>query len=356
MSFKVLLLLQLTLLTIYGSPCQKDDDCPSYMGCYHNQCALCDKLSVRCGDDDSWPCCGNNTCQVVTYLNASMCFPESCTQHSDCGGGFGCKNRTGKCDLCYKENDLCIGKPGERLECCNGECDPVTGMCQIREDVTEGYKYSIDVVDVNGTVVISNNHLTSNGIDLKNTTCKSKGDCLQEFGCLFRTGKCGLCHPIGERCTLPYDSLECCSSYCRIGVNADGSGVCADPRQFQPETATRSFFVMGFPPRAKGPILRRTNTNTDTTTTTGRTITSTPSIWNEHLVSLMEPFMTDRGCTSYFNCGPNQDCLVKHNKCVTCQRHGTECNENSDCCTKNCRQTVILGYGVQMRCGLLAYV
>lgn len=331
--FKVLLLLQLTLLTIYGSPCQKDDDCPSYMGCYRNECELCDKLSVRCGDDDSWPCCGNNTCQVVTRLNVSMCFPESCTQHSDCGGGFGCKNRTGKCDLCYKENDLCIGKPGERLECCNGECDPVTGICQIRE-------------------------VTDSLINLENTTCKSKDDCLQGFDCLFRTGKCGLCHPIGERCTLPYDSLECCSSYCRIGVNADGSGVCTDPRQFQPETTTKRNW-MGFPKvetTTSSIYIPRIYRNRGGTTNTTRSPNSTPSIWNEHLVSLMEPFMTDQGCTSHFNCGPKQDCLVKHNKCVTCHRHGAECNENSDCCTKNCQQTTIFGYGVQMRCGLVAYV
>jgi hypothetical protein len=289
-----------------------------------------------------------------------MCFPESCTQHSDCGGGFGCKNRTGKCDLCYKENDLCIGKPGERLECCNGECDPVTGMCQIREDVTEGYKYFIDIADINGTVIISNNRLTTNGIDFENTTCKSNDDCTQGFGCLFRTGKCGLCHPIGERCTLPYDSLECCSSYCRIGVNADGSGVCADPRQFQPETTTQKLRSFWSPQVLETttsnifiPRIYRSGSGTRGTT---RSPTSTPSIWNEHLVSLMEPFMTDQLCTSPFNCGPKQDCLVKHNRCVTCQRPGSECNENSDCCTNNCQQTVILGYGVQMRCGLLAYV
>jgi hypothetical protein len=259
-----------------------------------------------------------------------MCFPESCTQHSDCGGGFGCKNRTGKCDLCYKEDDLCIGKPGERLECCNGECNPVTGMCQIRE--------------------------------VENTTCKSNDDCTQGFGCLFRTGKCGLCHPIGERCTLPYDSLECCSSYCRIGVNADGSGVCADPRQFQPETTTQKLRRFWSPQ-----VLETTTSNifipmiyrrrSGTTKSPSPSPTSTPSIWNEHLVSLMEPFMTDQLCTSHFNCGPKQDCLVKHNRCVTCQRLSSECNENSDCCTNNCQQTVILGYGVQMRCGLLlAYV
>jgi hypothetical protein len=263
-----------------------------------------------------------------------MCFPESCTQHSDCGGGFGCKKRTGKCDLCYKENDLCIGKPGERLECCNGECDPVSGLCQVGKVTTEGCKYSIDVTDVNG----------SNGVDLENTTCKSKDDCLQGFGCLFRTGKCDLCHPIGERCTLPYDSLECCSSYCRIGINADGSGVCADPRHFQPETTTTSSIYI--------PRIYRSG---DGTTSTTRSPTSTPSIWNEHLVSLMEPFMTNQRCISPFNCGPNQDCLVKHNRCVTCQRHNSVCTQNSDCCTKNCQQTVIPGYGVQMRCGLLVY-
>jgi hypothetical protein len=157
--FKVLLLLAVTLSVYGGSPCQRDEDCPSYMGCSNRQCELCDKLSVRCGDDfNTWPCCGDNICQPVTHLNSSRCFPASCTRHSDCGGGFGCKKSTGKCDLCYKNDDLCIGKPGERLDCCEGECDPVTAVCQIKRPV-EGYRYALEIMDVNGTVIISNNRL-----------------------------------------------------------------------------------------------------------------------------------------------------------------------------------------------------
>lgn len=334
MYFKVvILLIQLTLLTINGSPCQKDDDCPSYMGCSNNECALCDKLSSRCGDSYSWPCCGNNTCQMVSRLNASMCFPESCTKHSDCGGGFGCKKRTGKCDLCYKDNDLCIGKPGKRLECCSGECNPVTGICQ----GSSIYTTTINVTDQNGTVVISHNYLVSGMIDNSNSSCTVTSDCSKGFGCLSRLGKCGLCHPNGERCTLPYDSLECCSSYCRIGVNADGSGVCADPRNFQPEKSDK-------------PVKWSTRP-VETTTNSG------PPMWNEHLVSLMEPFMTERRCVSYFNCGPKQDCLLKHNKCVTCQRQDSDCTQDSDCCSRNCRQSIphIDGYNRGKICGLVAW-
>lgn len=120
---------------------------------------------------------------------------------------------------------------------------------------------------------------------------------------------------------------------------------------------------MGFPPKVGDTTSSPTTSSiyipriyrSGGTRVTTRSPTSTPSIWNEHLVSLMEPFMTDQGCTSHFNCGHTQDCLVKHNKCVTCQRHGTECTDNSDCCTKNCKQTVIPGYGVQMQCSLPAY-
>lgn len=297
---KVLLLLQLTLLT-YSQPCQNDDDCPSYMGCDNNQCALCDKLSSRCGDSGSWPCCGNNTCQNILSLNSSMCFPEWCVQDSDCGGGFGCKIQTGKCDLCYKNDDMCIGKI---LECCNGRCDPVSGTCQKNISTK-----SINLVDV----------------DNINSTCTTSEDCSQGFGCLFRLGKCGLCYSIGERCTLPYDSLECCSSYCRIGVNIDGSGVCADPRHFQP--TQRSVHI-----------------------STIMTIPPTPSMWNERLVALMLPHMTNKSCVTHFDCGINQDCLSKHNKCVTCQRYNTDCSDDSDCCSKNCYKR----YNTS-KCGLHTY-
>ena len=62
-----------------------------------------------------------------------------------------------------------------------------------------------------------------------NNNCQKDSDCSGGLGCIVRLGKCGFCKSIGKSCTLPYDKLECCSSYCALRRNEDGRGVCADP-------------------------------------------------------------------------------------------------------------------------------
>ena len=58
-----------------------------------------------------------------------------------------------------------------------------------------------------------------------NNNCRKDSDCSGGLGCMIRLGKCGLCNSIGHRCTLPYDKLECCSSYCALRAIPGASGL-----------------------------------------------------------------------------------------------------------------------------------
>ena len=136
----------------------------------------------------------------------SCSINDTCQNDSDCDSWLACSN--GLCTACGVVDTICEqGSIGFLNDCCSGTtCEPIPGL----------------------------NH--SRCRPNKNS-CSTDLICTGGLRCLFRLGKCALCNPNGEKCTLPYDDLECCSSYCRLGTNNDGSGICADPRHYPATTA-----------------------------------------------------------------------------------------------------------------------
>jgi hypothetical protein len=142
--------------------------------------------------------------QTILLYNLGSCqhAGETCQIDEDCDSWLACVNNV--CTACRKVDTTCEPTgSGFLSECCPGTtCEIIPGL------------YGTSRCEPN-----------------KNK-CLTDIDCSGGLKCLFRLGKCGMCHPNGETCTLPYDSLECCSSYCRIG--SQGRGKCADPRMWPP--------------------------------------------------------------------------------------------------------------------------
>lgn len=126
---------------------------------------------------------------------------QPCQTDSDCYPWLACSNNV--CSVCKKVGATCIpGETGFLAECCEGtSCLKLGGS---------NYTHCIP----------------------GNNKCSTDADCFHNLKCLFRLGECGYCKSDGEACTLPYDDLECCSSYCRIGEY--GYGVCANASHFPP--------------------------------------------------------------------------------------------------------------------------
>ena len=142
----------------------------------------------------------------VTQVILLMCGVSRCHIGQDCSSDAegnclsfeSCEN--GKCVLCTKQNAICGGLSNWR--CCEGTtCESIPGL--------------LDNAETNGRMCVPNNN-----------NCRIDADCSGGLRCIARLGKCGLCHSNGEKCTLPYDKYECCSSYCAINLN---NTVCADP-------------------------------------------------------------------------------------------------------------------------------
>ncbi|ADO00346.1 hypothetical protein WIV_gp004 [Wiseana iridescent virus] len=258
-----------------------------------------------------------------------------CQRDEDCHSYLACSHNV--CTACVKNGVVCEpGATGFLSKCCDGTtCELIPGF--------------------NGTSVCVPNH----------NNCKTNADC--SYGttaCLFRLGKCGFCHPNGERCTLPYDSLECCSSYCRIGMYTDGSGACADPRDYSAVptvvnsrynrninvhdvnkdiTISNNTYESWMPS-----IYRSENTPTTPTTTTEdnswmpsiyhseNTPTTTtednswmPSIYHSENTPTTTTTEAPRPCSDGSQCGINM-CI--DNMCTKCQYINTFCESNDDCC------------------------
>lgn len=148
---------------------------------------------------------------LLLFCGVSHChIGQDCSSDQNCLSFESCEN--GKCVLCTKQNVLCSGIGNWR--CCEGTtCEGIPGL--------------VDNVDRQEKMCVPNNN-----------NCRTDADCSGGLRCLARLGKCGLCHTNGEKCTLPYDKYECCSSYCAIHLN---NTVCSDPRLVvDPPTTTVS--------------------------------------------------------------------------------------------------------------------
>lgn len=138
--------------------------------------------------------------QVILFsLSSCHHTGDTCQKDSDCDYWLTCVNNV--CDACRKVGTRCEpGATGFLTECCQGStCEAIPGL--------------------NGTSQCRPN---------KNK-CLSNRECSDGLKCLMRLGKCGMCRENGEKCSLPYDDLECCSSYCKITENSV-TGTCSDPR------------------------------------------------------------------------------------------------------------------------------
>jgi hypothetical protein len=193
---------------------------------------------------------------IILALQALLLYNITSTQHvgSHCKTDLNCDSwltcSKMKCSTCAKESTTCTKNT---TICCEGLiCEPIPG--------------------------IKSSHCVSN-----NNNCIRDSDCPHELKCLRRLGKCGYCHNDGEACTLPYDNLECCSSYC--GVDSDGDTFCADPN-----------------PEEDPPIKSKTR-------------------------------KSRKSCSKTSDCG-DKNCV--DNRCLRCQRLYTFCSKSSDCCSNIC--------------------
>jgi hypothetical protein len=99
-----------------------------------------------------------------------------------------------------------IGTTTSRYECCpNTTCELIPGL----------------------------NVSMCTGSSIRNN-CVKDADCSAGLACLVRLGKCGICSPYGQKCTLPFSpdlrsgaDAECCSGYCAL---YGGEGICSDPK------------------------------------------------------------------------------------------------------------------------------
>jgi hypothetical protein len=198
------------------------------------------------------------TCVVAQHIDSS------CRTDSNCDSWLACRN--GKCTACAKESTTCIkNATGFLSQCCAGTtCEPIPGL--------------------------NSSHCVSN-----NNNCRRHADCPHELNCLRRLGKCGYCHYDGKECTLPYDNLECCSSYC--GFSSSGKTYCADPNPSGPSPARIKVYAAAIPPVA------------------------------------YESNVSTIPCSTTSDCGTKK-CLG--NWCSKCQRLYTFCTKSSDCCSNIC--------------------
>jgi hypothetical protein len=101
---------------------------------------------------------------------------------------------------CIPQNALCTHDAtlSQRYACCpNTTCELIPGL--------------------NSTMCMPNDD-----------KCVRDSDCSAGLACLVRIGKCGICSPYGQKCSLPFSAdSECCSGYCAL--HHTGEGICSDP-------------------------------------------------------------------------------------------------------------------------------
>lgn len=145
-------------------------------------------------------------CEILLFIQILLVGLSSCRNvgvtcqtESDCFPWLACVDNV--CEACRKVGTVCEpNATGFLSTCCTGyTCEEIPGL--------------------NGTSQCRPN----------NNNCLTDKDCLDGLNCLFRLGKCGICHKNGQKCTLPYDNLECCSSYCKF-IENDVGGECSDPK------------------------------------------------------------------------------------------------------------------------------
>jgi hypothetical protein len=214
--------------------------------------------------------------QVLLLAGIHCHIGQDCSSDENCLSFESCER--GKCVLCTKQNAICSS---DNWRCCEGNtCESIPGLEQ--------------------KMCVPNNN-----------NCRTNADCSGGLRCLARLGKCGLCHSNGEKCTLPYDTYECCSSYCAIHLN---NTVCADPSLVETPT-------------------------TPTTTTT--TTTAVP----ERFTFNNNPYLNGssrKTCTSSTDCPSDEKCSLMSNYvsypyfvCVKCLNNAVcpgPYESFTDCC------------------------
>ena len=139
---------------------------------------------------------GASTAHVVEqrYINDRG---GKCTNDINCENWLTCVD--GICTQCSATNSVCGHNRDLNWPCCKDTtCESIPGL--------------------------DNYHCRPN----KNN-CVYDSDCSHSgLKCLRRVGKCGICRPTGDACTLIGDVRECCSNFCDISVGLNGTGICVD--------------------------------------------------------------------------------------------------------------------------------
>lgn len=238
-------------------------------------------------------------CSFYSCQSQDVNFP--CQTDSDCNSWLACVNNV--CTACSNIGSSCQKNgTGYLSECCpNTTCEDIPGL--------------------NSTLCVTSKN-----------SCSTDKDCLPSLQCIQRLGKCGVCHPDGTACTLPYDSLECCSNYCRI-TDEIGNAVCADPQKY----AVTDEVVES---SSKWPLLhhiikqKHKSRYRATTNSLVPIEVSKRRGWPSNLhvrvnktapVNVI-PKQSSKICTVSYSCGDHTEC--SNSKCAECRVLHMTCTEN----------------------------
>lgn len=236
--------------------------------------------------------------QIILLLlcKSTAHIGNNCSSNANCLDFEKCENNT--CVLCTSQNAVCYDYS---WPCCEGT------SCQ-------------EIPNLNTSMCVPNNN-----------NCKSDVDCVGGLRCIVRLGKCGICNSNGKHCTLPYDSLECCSSYCAIHI--DG-GICTDPWSM----------VTKRPHKDKSLSFQSV---ASTTTPVPATNPKDLTIYNLESIRNVQRHVGTKKCTSALDCELDEKCTTNFDfyftqnrffsECLKCLNSSMICYTDSDCCSNACQ-------------------
>ncbi len=245
------------------------------------------------------------TIKILLLGNFYTCHSQDvnfpCQTDEDCNGWLSCVNNT--CTACAKIGSSCQKNGSGYLSNC---CPSTT--CE-------------HVIGLSATLCMP-----------LNNNCLTDKDCEQTgLQCLMRVGKCGACHPDGTKCTLPYDSIECCSNYCKIIDNV-GNAICADPSKYKDDG---SLISLKQPPKKYISFLdalKKSKSNHDLVSDAVRQVFKSkgvggiwPNLNNQNIkVKKRRRRFPSKICTVTYNC--DEDCA--DSRCPGCKLLHMTCDED----------------------------
>jgi hypothetical protein len=230
-------------------------------------------------------------CGFYSCKSQDVNFP--CQTDSDCNAWLACVNNI--CTACARIGSVCQNSSEYLAECCpNTSCEYIPGL--------------------KNTLCVPNKN-----------SCSTNKDCIPSLQCLKSVNKCGLCRSNGEKCSTPYDNLECCSNYCKVD-DKFGNSMCTDLQNSLDSVVVPPFHNIN---KYKYDIL---NSTSDTLDTRKTSVVNKRGNWPLHLHTrviksqvITVPKRSSKICTVTYNC-EHKDCLTS--KCPGCTPLHMTCSED----------------------------